>query len=78
VFQHRVKPSAVFTPAVLLQAAGAAMRRPGADRAQILREVMDAITTDSRRRRLNRKPEFVPITEHRDAGETEVPEEVAA
>ncbi len=78
VFQHRAKPSAVFTPAVLLQAAGSAMRRPGADRAQILREVKDAITTDSRRRRLNRRPEFVPITEHRDAGDTEVPEEVTA
>ena len=78
VLQHRVKPSAVFTPALLLQAAGSAMRRPGADRAQILREVKDAITTDSRRRRLNRRPEFVPITEHREAGETEVPEEVAA
>jgi 2-polyprenyl-6-methoxyphenol hydroxylase-like FAD-dependent oxidoreductase len=78
VFQHRAKPSAVFTPAVLLQAAAAAMRRPGADRAQIVREVKDAIATDSRRRRLNRRPEFVPITEHLDAGETEVPEEVAA
>jgi 2-polyprenyl-6-methoxyphenol hydroxylase-like FAD-dependent oxidoreductase len=78
VFQHRVKPSAVFTPAILLQAAGTAMRRPGADRAQIFREVKDAIATDGRRRRLNRRPEFVPSAEHRDAGETEVPEESAA
>ena len=78
VFQHRVKPSTVFTPAVLLKGAASAMRKPGADRAQILREVRDAIATDSRRRRLNRRPEFVPVTEHRDAGETEVPEEVAA
>jgi 2-polyprenyl-6-methoxyphenol hydroxylase-like FAD-dependent oxidoreductase len=78
VFQHRLKPSAVFTPGVLLGAAASAMRKPGADRAQILREVKDAIATDSRRRRLNRRPEFVPVTEHRDAGETEVPEEVAA
>ena len=76
VFQHRARPSAVFTPAVLLQAAGSAMRRPGADRARILREVKEAIATDSRRRRLDRNPEFVPIAEHRDAGETEVPEEV--
>ena len=78
VLQHRLKPSAVFTPAVLLQAAGSAMRKPEVDRAQILREVKDAIATDARRRRLNRRPDFVPITEHRDAGETEVPEEVTA
>jgi 2-polyprenyl-6-methoxyphenol hydroxylase-like FAD-dependent oxidoreductase len=78
VFQHRAKPSAVFTPAILLRAASSAMRRPGADRAQILREVKDAIVTDSRRRRLSRKPEVVPSAEHRDAGETEVLQEVAA
>ena len=78
VFQHRIKPSAVFTPAVLLTSAASAMRRPGADRPQVLREVKDAIATDARRRRLNRRPDFVPITEHRDAGETEVPDEVTA
>ena len=78
LLQHRLKPSAVFTPAVLLHAAGSAMRRPGADRAQVMREVKDAITTNGRRRRLSRKPEFVPVTGHRDAGETEVAEEVAA
>jgi flavin-dependent dehydrogenase len=78
VFQHRSKPSTVFTAPLVFKAAASAMRRPGADRAQILREVKDLIATDSRRRRLNRSPEFVAITEHRDAGETEVPEEVAA
>ena len=78
VFQHRIKPSAVFTPAVLLMGAASAMRRAGADRAQIMREVKDTIATDTRRRRLNRRPKFVPITEHLDAGETEVLEEVAA
>ncbi len=79
VFQHRSKPSTVFTPPLMIKAAVSAMRRPGADGAQILREVKGLIATDSRRRRLNRRPEFVPITEHRDAGETEVPaDEVAA
>jgi 2-polyprenyl-6-methoxyphenol hydroxylase-like FAD-dependent oxidoreductase len=78
VFQHRRKPSAVFTPPVVLRAAASAMRRPATDRAQILREVRDLIATDRRRRHLNRRPEFVPIDEHCDAGETEVPEEVAA
>jgi hypothetical protein len=53
------------------------MRTPGADRAQIVREVRELIATDNRRRRLNRKPEFVPVEGHRDAGETEVPEQVA-
>jgi len=78
LFQHRARPSAVFTPPVVLRAAVSAMRRPGADRGEILREVRDLIATDRRRRRLNRRPEFVPIGEHLDAGETEVPEEVAA
>ena len=78
VFQHRVKPSSVFTPPVLFAGAASAMRRPGANRTQILREVRETIVTDTRRRRLNRRPEFVPTTEHRDAGETEVPDEVAA
>ncbi|MBV9414641.1 MAG: FAD-dependent monooxygenase [Solirubrobacterales bacterium] len=78
VFQHRAKPSAVFTPSVVLGAAGSAVRRPHADRREIVREVRALIATDARRRRLNRRPEYVPIGEHRDAGETEVPEEVAA
>lgn len=78
VFQHRRTPSSVVTPSLLLRAAATAMRRPGADRAEILRGVSDVIATDTRRRRLARRPEFVPLAEHRDAGETEVPEQVAA
>jgi 2-polyprenyl-6-methoxyphenol hydroxylase-like FAD-dependent oxidoreductase len=78
VFQHRRAPSSIFTPPVLIKAAASLMRRPGADRRSVMREVRGLIATDSRRRRLNRKPEFVPIAEHHDAGETEVPEEVAA
>jgi 2-polyprenyl-6-methoxyphenol hydroxylase-like FAD-dependent oxidoreductase len=78
VFQHRRTPSAVFTPPRLINAAASVMRRPGVDRREVLREVRELIATDTRRRRLARKPEFVPIAEHRDAGETEVPEEVAA
>ncbi len=78
LLQHRRKPSAVFTPPVLLRAAVSAMRRPETNRATILREVWELIALDSRRRRLNARPEFVPLSEHRDAGDTEVPEEVAA
>jgi 2-polyprenyl-6-methoxyphenol hydroxylase-like FAD-dependent oxidoreductase len=78
VFQHRSKPSAIFTPPLLLSAAASTMRRPGADRGEIVREVRDLIATNNRRRRLSRSPEFVPIGEHLDAGDTEVPEEIAA
>jgi 2-polyprenyl-6-methoxyphenol hydroxylase-like FAD-dependent oxidoreductase len=78
VFQHRKKPSAVVTPPLLLKAAASTMRRPGADRGEIMRQVRGLIATDGRRRRLNRKPEFVSSAQHRDAGETEVREEVPA
>jgi 2-polyprenyl-6-methoxyphenol hydroxylase-like FAD-dependent oxidoreductase len=78
IFQHRRTPSALFTPPRLIKAAASVMRRPGVDRRAVMREVRELIATDNHRRRLNRKPEFVPIAEHRDAGETEVPEEVAA
>jgi hypothetical protein len=65
-------------PPTLLKAAAAALRKPGADRGAVLREIRPLVATDTRRRRLNRRPKFVPITEHRDAGQTEVAEDVAA
>ena len=77
VFQHRRRPSTVVTPPVLVKAARAAMGRPGADRGEIMRELRELIVTDTRRRRLNRKPEYVSSAEHNDAGKTEVREEVA-
>lgn len=78
VIQHRAMPSKVFSPARLLAAAAARMTTPGVDRRQALREVKDLIVTDTRRRRLLTHPEFVSAAEHRDAGETEVPQELAA
>lgn len=78
VLQHRARPSAVITPPVMMRATAAALRRPGADRRAILRELRTLIAADNRRRRLARRPEFVPIAEYRDAGETEVLEAVAA
>jgi len=78
VFQHRARPSAVFTPPLVLKATAAALRRPGADRREVLREVRELMAADSRRRRLNRRPEYAAADEHRDAGETEVAEQVAA
>ncbi len=78
VFQHRRRPSGVITLPVLVKAARRAMRQPGVSRGEIMSEFRELIVTDTRRRRLNRKPEYVPIADHRDAGETEVPEEVTA
>lgn len=78
IIQHRRMPSSVFTPPLLVKGAAAAMRRPGGSRGAVLREFRELVTTEARRRRLGAKPEFVGGEQHRDAGETEVPEEVAA
>jgi 2-polyprenyl-6-methoxyphenol hydroxylase-like FAD-dependent oxidoreductase len=78
VFEHRREPSSLFTPPLLLRATASAMRRPAADRGEIMRELRDLVVTDRRRRHLSRVPEFVPTAEHADAGETEVADEVAA
>jgi 2-polyprenyl-6-methoxyphenol hydroxylase-like FAD-dependent oxidoreductase len=78
VVQHRRMPSAVFTPPLLIAATSALLRRPGSDRAAVLRELRELIATETRRRRLARKPEYVPLDGHRDAGDTEIAEEVAA
>ncbi len=78
ILVHRRRPSAVVTPPVLLKAAASALRKPGANRGDLLRELRTLVATDTRRRRLNRQPEFVATAEHRDAGQTEVAEELAA
>jgi 2-polyprenyl-6-methoxyphenol hydroxylase-like FAD-dependent oxidoreductase len=78
VLQHRGMPSKVFTPAKLLGAAGSLMMQPGADRRQIMREVRDLVAAEMRHQRLNRKPEFVPLAAHGDAGKTGVPVEAPA
>ncbi|HEY3772927.1 MAG TPA: NAD(P)/FAD-dependent oxidoreductase [Solirubrobacteraceae bacterium] len=78
VFLHRRKPSTVFAPPLVIRATAAALRRPGANRGQVLREARQLVTTDRRRRRLNRRPEFVALEAHHDAGETEIAEEAAA
>lgn len=78
VFQHRVKPSAVFTPGRLAAATARLAARSGADRGQVIQEAREAMATELRRRTLARKPEFVDTSSHRDAGETEVSAEVAA
>jgi flavin-dependent dehydrogenase len=78
LLQHRAMPSRVFTPGRLLGAGARMMVRAGADRRRTLGEVKELMGTEMRRQRLNRKPEFVPLATHRDAGETEVPVQVTA
>jgi hypothetical protein len=68
----------VFTPGRLLGATAGMMVRPGTNRRQTLREVKTLLGTEVHRQRLNRKPEFVTAAGHQDAGDTEVPVEVAA
>jgi 2-polyprenyl-6-methoxyphenol hydroxylase-like FAD-dependent oxidoreductase len=78
VLMHRSMPSRVFTPGKLIGATASLMTQPGTDRRRTLREVRELMATEMRRQRLNRKPEYVSVAAHRDAGETEVPVEVAA
>lgn len=78
LLQHRAMPSQVFTPARLLAAAAGLMAKPSADRRQVLREVVDMVVTDTRRRRLLTHPAFVSPAGHRDARATEMPQEFAA
>jgi 2-polyprenyl-6-methoxyphenol hydroxylase-like FAD-dependent oxidoreductase len=78
VFQHRALPAKVFTPPRLLSTAAGMVVRGDGDRAGVLREVRELVVTDTRRKRLRRKPMFVDPVVHADAGETEVPQEAAA
>jgi 2-polyprenyl-6-methoxyphenol hydroxylase-like FAD-dependent oxidoreductase len=78
VFQHRAMPSRVITPPLLLSTAGAMMMRPGSNRREVVREVRELVASDIGRKRLRRRPVFVDPTAHADAGETEVPQEIAA
>jgi len=78
LFQHRTRPSRVVTPARLISTAAQMVVRGDGNRTAVLREVGQLMMTDTRRKRLRRKPVFVDPVVHADAGETEVPHEVAA
>ena len=75
LFQHRVLPSRVFSPPLLLSTAAAMLMRGDCARSAVLREVGQLVMTDARRKRLQRRPVFVDLAAHADAGETEVPQE---
>jgi 2-polyprenyl-6-methoxyphenol hydroxylase-like FAD-dependent oxidoreductase len=77
IFLHRAMPSRVVTPPRLLSTAGAMMMRPGSNRRDVLREVRELVATDTARKRLRRRPVFVDPIAHADAGETEIPQEIA-
>jgi 2-polyprenyl-6-methoxyphenol hydroxylase-like FAD-dependent oxidoreductase len=77
LFQHRTLPSRVFGPPLLLSTAAAMLVRTDCPRPEVLREVGQLVMNDVRRQRLRRKPVFVDLAAHADAGETEVPQEAA-
>lgn len=78
LLQHRALPSRVFSPRLLLSTAAAMLVQGDCARPAVLREVGQLVMTDARRKRLRRKPVFVDLAAHADAGETEVPQEAAA
>jgi 2-polyprenyl-6-methoxyphenol hydroxylase-like FAD-dependent oxidoreductase len=78
IFQHRAMPSRVMTPPRLLSSTASVLARRGCDRRAVLREIGELVVTDARRKRLRRRPVFVDAASHADAGETEVPQELAA
>jgi flavin-dependent dehydrogenase len=78
LFQHRSLPSCVFSPSLLLSTAAAMLVSSHRARSAGLGEVGQLAMTDARRKRLRRKPVFVDLAAHGDAGETEVPQDAAA
>lgn len=74
VFNHRTTPSRAVSPARVLAATGRLLARRGCDRRAVLRELRELVAEDSRRKRLNRQPAYVPLDASVDAGPTEVPE----
>jgi hypothetical protein len=72
LFNHRTKPSRVISPPRVLGATARLLARRGCDRRGLVREVGGLIAEDMRRRRLNRRPAYVPAGVSLDAGPTEV------
>jgi hypothetical protein len=49
----------VLSPPRLLGAAQSLLRRRGVDRRQVILDVRQAVTTEVRRRRLDRRPQYI-------------------
>jgi 2-polyprenyl-6-methoxyphenol hydroxylase-like FAD-dependent oxidoreductase len=77
LFNHRSRPSKVFTPPRLLGATGRLLARRGGDRRALLGEVGTLVAEDFRRRRLNRQPAYAAAGTSLDAGTTEVDDAAA-
>jgi 2-polyprenyl-6-methoxyphenol hydroxylase-like FAD-dependent oxidoreductase len=78
IFAHRALPSRVLTPPQLLATTAAMLVRRGCDRRTLVRDFAQLVVTDTWRKQLRRRPVYVDAAAHADAGETEVPYELAA
>ena len=72
LFNHRTTPSKVFTPPRLPAATARLPARGGCDRRALLTEAGGLMAQDTRRKRLARHPNYVPLEASVDAGPTEV------
>jgi flavin-dependent dehydrogenase len=73
IINHRLKPSELLKPPLLMRGLTNALRRNPGNRREVLREFADRGRDELRRRRLNRRPEYVDDQgAHADAGPTEV------
>ena len=77
LFNHRSTPSKVLSPPRILAATGRLLARRGCDRRALLREVGALVAQDTRRKRLARHPQYVPLEASMDAGPTEVEDDDA-
>jgi 2-polyprenyl-6-methoxyphenol hydroxylase-like FAD-dependent oxidoreductase len=77
LFNHRSRPSRVFTPQRLLGATSRLLMRQGCDRRALLREVGTLVAEDIRRRRLNRQPAYAAAGKSLDASAIEVDDAAA-
>jgi len=78
LFNHRSAPSKVLTPPRLLAATARLLARGGRDRRELLGEVGALIGEDIRRKRLARRPHYVPLEASADAGPTEIEDAMSA
>jgi flavin-dependent dehydrogenase len=72
LFNHRSLPSKVLSPPRVLAATARLLARRGCDRRALLGEVGGLIAQDARRKRLARRPQYVPLEASVNAGPTEV------
>jgi len=77
LFNHRSLPSKVLSPPRVLAATARLLARGGCGRRALLGEVGGLIAQDARRKRLARRPHYVPLEASVNAGPTEVEDDEA-